>query len=774
MTAEQTTFTPQRFGKFVLLERVGRGGMAEVFRAKIWGPGRFEKEFALKKILPSLLDDEQFVAMFIDEARVTARLSHPHIAQVHELGEIDGQLFILMEFIEGKDLLDLLARCARRGRRIPLDVIVSVTLGMLRGLDAAHTAVDAMGNSLGIVHRDVSPSNILLSYAGHAKVSDFGIAKSQLQSSATHAGTQKGKVGYMSPEQVTGTGLSPLSDIFAAGIILFEMLTMSRLFKAENDLDVLLKIRDCRLEDDFSRMTEVPLALQDIVRRALERVPERRFASASAFATAVAEFAQRGGILPDENSVAAFLREMFADKIAEERRRRTSDAEIIGSLATVDHDAPRWRYRDADGRIYGPMALAMLRELLESRAVDASESVSLDGAAWMPAAHWDDVRHIVRPSPMARSTQPAVLESAATLREQFGVVDWELMSQAGRNPNLGRRAGGEGDADSVPGAAIAADARDAGANDREEITETRLPLHNTPPPHRGLAGRLSGAQVAVRDSGGESIDDVAPIFSVGVGAVPDRARFGDPTRTGDLSTVTAVRLFHRLAAHRATGLLAMSSPDDNRAIFVDAGVPVFIESSNPAELLGQMLIHDRIASADQIRDGLIYARRNGLRLGDALVRRGVLPPQQLFHTLREQLTEKFSTSALNVHAQWQWWEGARPESAPLPLRVDVHPALIAAVMEGMRTPWLRDFFAFRRKMVLVQRVGRDELAMLPLSARALRVASAVKPGDTVFDLTRRFIDSYRWKDAEVYRMLYVLTEFEVFRFEGEPTARVAV
>ena len=237
--SQKPSFTPRRFGKYLLLERIGRGGMAEVYRSKTFGAAGFVKECAIKKILTSLLDDDQFVRMFIDEAKLTAFLNHPNIVQVLDLGEIDGHLFIAMEYVAGKDLLDVLARSARRGIRIPVELTLHIATEMLKGLDFAHKARDSKGEPMGIVHRDVSPSNILISYDGQVKVGDFGIAKSQLQSSKTEVGTQKGKTGYMSPEQVTGGVIDRRSDLFAAAVILFEMLTMTRLFKAKNDLEVI-------------------------------------------------------------------------------------------------------------------------------------------------------------------------------------------------------------------------------------------------------------------------------------------------------------------------------------------------------------------------------------------------------------------------------------------------------------------------------------------------------------------------------------------------------
>ena len=287
---------PCRFGKFVLIDRIGRGGMADVFRGMLQGADGFTKECAVKVILPSLAEDPHFVRMFIDEARVAVWLNHPNVVQIYDLGQVEGQYFIAMEYVSGKDLLDLLAARARTKLRIPVPVAVYIAIQVLRGLDFAHHATSPIGEPLTIVHRDVSPSNILLSYQGHVKVADFGIAKSGLQSNLTEGGTHKGKMGYMSPEQVTGQEIDLRSDLFAAGVVLFELLTMSRLFKAPSDLDVMLKIRDVSIAEELTRLRDVPIALRDILLRALSRSANDRFASGTDFADALQDFADRDGL----------------------------------------------------------------------------------------------------------------------------------------------------------------------------------------------------------------------------------------------------------------------------------------------------------------------------------------------------------------------------------------------------------------------------------------------------------------------------------------------
>ncbi len=211
---------PQAFGRYQLKERLALGGMAELFLAEVAGAHGFAKSVVIKRILPTLAEDAQFTSMFISEAKFTAQLSHPNIAQTLELCNEGKQLFIVMEYIDGLDVLALLRECAHRRSRVPAEVSVYIIKEVLDALDFAHKLTSDDGKPLGIVHRDVSPSNIILSTRGDVKLIDFGIAHAMAETGKTNSGTLKGKYGYMSPEQVLGQEISPKSDVFAAGVVL--------------------------------------------------------------------------------------------------------------------------------------------------------------------------------------------------------------------------------------------------------------------------------------------------------------------------------------------------------------------------------------------------------------------------------------------------------------------------------------------------------------------------------------------------------------------------
>ena len=265
------------FGKYLLLERVSVGGMAEVFKAKQFGSEGYERLLAIKRILPSMAQDSDFISMFIDEAKICGQLNHPNICQIYELGRVEESHFIAMEFVWGKDVLQMQNRFRRMRKTMKPEMAAFVAARMCEGLDHAHKKRDATGKSLNIIHRDISPQNVLVSYDGDVKVIDFGIAKAASRSSKTQAGVLKGKFGYMSPEQVRGLPLDQRSDIFAIGTILYEMLSADRLFIGDSDFETLEKVRNVDVPPPSKVNPEVPPALEAIIMKALHRDVENRY-----------------------------------------------------------------------------------------------------------------------------------------------------------------------------------------------------------------------------------------------------------------------------------------------------------------------------------------------------------------------------------------------------------------------------------------------------------------------------------------------------------------
>ncbi|HSD91271.1 MAG TPA: serine/threonine-protein kinase [Kofleriaceae bacterium] len=285
--------TPKQIGRYQILDRVAVGGMAELFKAQLQGQLGFEKLVAIKKILPHLAGDRSFVEMFIDEARITAQLDHRNIVSVFELGTDADTPYIAMQYVDGLDVLALLRECARAQVRLPPDLAALIAREVLDALDYAHNALDVKGKPLGIVHRDISPGNVLLSWRGDVKLTDFGIARAAERRHKTEAGTLKGKYGYMSPEQVSGAEVDARSDLFSVGILLAEMVMARRLFTSTNDLDILLLVRDARLDRLHKYAAEFPVELRVLTVRALQRRPEDRWQTAGQFRDALDEWIRR-------------------------------------------------------------------------------------------------------------------------------------------------------------------------------------------------------------------------------------------------------------------------------------------------------------------------------------------------------------------------------------------------------------------------------------------------------------------------------------------------
>src|SRR2546425_1790066 len=237
---------PIRFGKYLLLERIAVGGMAEVFAAKAFGVEGFERLLAIKQILPTMGEDPEFISMFVDEARIAVQLAHANIVQVLELGKHEESLYIAMEYVSGRDLRQLMERFRKRQEAMPLPQVCLIVAEVCEALDHAHRKRDAQGRALGIVHRDVSPQNVLVSFEGEVKLIDFGIAKAESRLQKTQSGILKGKFSYMSPEQVKGDAVDGRSDVFACGILLWELVCGERSEEHTSELQSLAYLV-CRL-----------------------------------------------------------------------------------------------------------------------------------------------------------------------------------------------------------------------------------------------------------------------------------------------------------------------------------------------------------------------------------------------------------------------------------------------------------------------------------------------------------------------------------------------
>ena len=431
------TVRPRKFGKYLLLDRIGAGGMAEIWRARQFGAAGFQKDLVIKKILPHLAANDEFVRMFIDEAKIAVALQHANIVQIFDLGAVDREYFIAMEYVVGKDLLNLLIRCTQLRIRVPQKLALFIVAEVVKGLEVAHTATDSRGAPLNIIHRDVSPSNVLVSYDGNVKLGDFGVAKARRrETESTRAGTMKGKLGYMSPEQVLGQPVDARSDLFGAGIMLFEMLSMSRLFRADTELATMMAVRDAEVEGPISKLPpSVPESLRALLRKVLARRPEDRFQTAHDLHEALADHLFETKVRVTQADMARYMRAVFAKEIEDEAARRDAVEALVepdeilraeaaeagrmqgridtarpapvepprtltglrprfptGPRATWSRES-QFRIRRASGKTSDVLAFTAIIRLIEQDALEATDQISIDGGAWQPAAEVAAVLH---------------------------------------------------------------------------------------------------------------------------------------------------------------------------------------------------------------------------------------------------------------------------------------------------------------------------------------------------------------------------------------------
>ncbi len=295
-----------KLGRYQVLRRIAVGGMAELYLARHVGRAGFEKMVAIKRVRPHLAEDGEFVQMFLDEARLAASLEHSGIASVFDFGSVGNEHFMAMEYIHGKNVRDLLKAGA-----VPLDCALTIVKQVAAALHYAHERCGADGLPLGLVHRDVSPSNVLVSWDGDVKLCDFGIAKATTQSSATRTGTIKGKLSYMAPEQIRGEAVDRRADVFALGIVAYELCTGKRCFYASGEFALINRVAAGKFEKPSSAVPGFAAALERILLDALAVDPELRTPNARAFQESIEHYANETGVRLSNTVLSDFMRERF-------------------------------------------------------------------------------------------------------------------------------------------------------------------------------------------------------------------------------------------------------------------------------------------------------------------------------------------------------------------------------------------------------------------------------------------------------------------------------
>ncbi len=361
--------------RYTILERLGGGGQAEVFRGVAESLQGFKKPVAIKRVLPNLTNNAKFVAMFLDEARLSLNLQHTNIVQVFDISRApDGTYFLVMEYVNGVDLKQVIERQQARGKRLEIRHTIQIMLECCKGLNYAHTLEHPeTGSPLHIVHRDISPPNIMLSRNGEVKIVDFGLAKANSQIEITDPGVVKGKFAYLSPEAASGLPIDHRTDIFALGILLWEMFTGRRLFYADTPLQTVELVRAARVPSITAQNPEVEPELDAIVRQALARDPEQRYQSAADLGDALANYLFSRGLKVTSRDIGVLVRSIKQD--LDRERQSAPRASLVDALITDE--------------------LARLTSLVDAPTADAAEEVPgstelVDTAAWAADLGFDD------------------------------------------------------------------------------------------------------------------------------------------------------------------------------------------------------------------------------------------------------------------------------------------------------------------------------------------------------------------------------------------------
>ena len=367
---------PQTFflGRYRVVDEIGVGGMASVHLARVDGPGGFQKWVAIKRIHPHLVEDDQFVDMFLDEARIAAGINHANVAQVFDLGKDDNTYWIAMEYLHGEPLREVMRRVEDKTSKIPFHVAARVVADAAEGLHGAHELRGRNGQLLNLVHRDVTPHNLFVTYDGYTKVVDFGIAKVVDRLASTRAGTLKGKLAYMSPEQVRGQDVDRRTDIFALGVVLWELTTGRRLFRRETDLDTLEQVQACVVPLPSTIVQDYPPELEEVVMKALSQRREDRFQTAREFSRALQRFLMKQGIFVGPEDVGDFVKGLFTDRVAKRERYLEWAAEVTSAV-----DLEQLQQQQQQAEEQAPSLLHATPEASQSGQPSASHLRQADG-----------------------------------------------------------------------------------------------------------------------------------------------------------------------------------------------------------------------------------------------------------------------------------------------------------------------------------------------------------------------------------------------------------
>jgi hypothetical protein len=789
---------PIPFGRYQLLERLAVGGMAELFLAHDRSSARgADKPVVIKRLLPHMASQSHFKDMFLDEAKLTKRLSHPNIAQTYDFGRFGEQLFIAMEFVDGIDGLALLRECAHRKVRLPPEIAVYATREILDALDFAHTQVDDKGEPLGVVHRDISPSNVLLGRTGEIKLVDFGIARAAQRSHHTKDGTLKGKYGYMSPEQVIDDVVDARSDLFSVGIVLAELLTGRRLFAAPNELDVLLMVRDARLDrlDRYGR--HIGVDLDRILRKALRKQRDERFNSAAEFRDAIDEWMRlhhheitgkvigemvesfyedawkrKRGMVPG----ALWQQHLAESGLAQGTPTRGSRPRLVRDTAEIAGDAgdtggvseihgiPVGRGRRDSGVMpvisIDDAESAPIGERAVSGPVQAPDGVVAVTGEWSETERMDSAMARMASEPITieltdMTGDADIADSVAEFTPEPlpGEVD-EVAQPPEEIPPPPPESG--------PGSTRVFDSTDA-AMDALSLRDDPDTLHGSnragAPKSPATAAAAGGAAPTAASEERAAAVSISP---EAVAKAPEDARapeLGEPDDAGDFSSSPPIGVLYRLAVSRASGLLVVGVGGIRKEIYFREGIPEYVSSNVTNELFGEYLVQEGVLSSGELSMALAMMPRYKNRLGDTLVGLNLLTPLEVLRYLTRQVRKKLVDVCTWGRGSFAWYAGRENTREAFPLDLNAFEVLGAGALDTpgeVMDRWLSKVGDTRPRLVKRGRV-RPEVFQLGTFMRD--VCRALDGTRTLADLRVDF--EQRDQHDRFVRVLYLLIQTDL-------------
>jgi serine/threonine-protein kinase len=630
---------PAKFGRYQLVEKMAVGGMAEIFRALSLGAHGFEKTVVIKRILPHLARDQQFVRMFIEEAKVMVQLNHPKVVQVLDFGEERGRYYIVMEYIKGIDGLALLRSCARLRCRPTTGIAVHIAAEVLDALDYAHNLTDAAGMPLKIVHRDVSPSNIFISELGEVKLGDFGIAMAMADKSLLGSKALKGKYGYMAPEVVSDGVIDHRADIFTVGIVLAELLMIRRLFYAKGELEVLLQVRDASLQRLDKYGHHVHSELRQILDSALAKDPTTRYQDAGTFRDALHRYLFDHRLMVRNNDVRQFLRRLrektgevpvvVVEKAAEELPVEQEPPVVVKPSAR-ERDEATLPYFAAEPKPLAPPP-------------EVSERIQIPSLPDQPAEPNEPQKVFGRKRRITLGPPPKPQPVPTNLPE------------TGESPQLG----------TDEALAAVPEVEGSGTGSAYDF-------------HTYRSGEMGGRPRIELEEG----ELVTPMEASKVAATrisSSMAPVPPPDLEGELDIKSLVKVLFDLAVEEETGLLVLVSGEAVKEVYLVDGDPQYVASNLPEELFGQYLVQRGVIAEGELSMVLSVLPRFNGKLGAALVGLKLLRPMQVLRHLTHQVRQKLLNAFTWEQGSFAYYRGKLYEEEAAPLGLDAYEVIGAGV-----------------------------------------------------------------------------------------------